>query len=619
CDSAADEGEARACQQYAAVIAEFLDAAGLGHVVLSDGDVTAERLQGRKLVILPYNPAVPEAVVDELAGFIKAGGKLIASYVLPGRLQPLVGIRAGRHVQQEYRGYFASIRAGETPLKGAPASAAQASWNIHEAGPIDGKARVAAWWYTDKGESTKLPAVVVSDNAVFLTHVMLADDREAKQQLLLAMVGGLLPEAWDEAARGRFRQIGRFEPYDGYDAAEAGIRKQAEGNKPALAELSRAVQLRSKAHLLVEGGRYVEAIAAAGEARAVLLRAHCLAQRPLAGEHRGIWCHSAFGVAGMTWDEAIKLLADNGFTAVLPNMLWGGVAFYQSDVLPVAPQVAETGDQVALCLAACRKYGVECHVWKVNWNMGSRTPRAFAEGMKAAGRTQVKPDGSPNDRWLCPSHPLNRKLEIDSMVEVARKYDVHGVHFDYIRYPGREGCYCDGCRSRFEASIGRKVDRWPADLALDGPLHEKWMDFRREQITAVVAAVAEQARKARPGVKISAAVFRDWPSDRDTVGQDWKVWCDRGYLDFVCPMDYTPHDEHFRGMVERQLPWAGKVPCYPGIGVSVWSDPTDVARLIRQIGIARELGTKGFTLFNYDPAVAREVLPMLGLGMTKRK
>ncbi len=33
------------------------------------------------------------------------------------------------------------------------------------------------------------------------------------------------------------------------------------------------------------------------------------------------------------------------------------------------PLVKEKGDQIALCLAACRKYGVQCHVWKVNWNM----------------------------------------------------------------------------------------------------------------------------------------------------------------------------------------------------------------------------------------------------------
>jgi uncharacterized lipoprotein YddW (UPF0748 family) len=147
---------------------------------------------------------------------------------------------------------------------------------------------------------------------------------------------------------------------------------------------------------------------------------------------------------------------------------------------------------------------------------------------------------------------------------------------------------------------------------------EKWLDFRRQQITTVVAAVAEQAKKLRPNIKISAAVFRNWPADRDSIGQDWKLWCDRGYLDFVCPMDYTASSSAFQRMVEQQLAWTGKVPCYPGIGLGVWPDPTDICKLIEQINATRQLKTGGFTIFNYGPAQASEVLPRLGKGMTRK-
>ena len=41
-------------------------------------------------------------------------------------------------------------------------------------------------------------------------------------------------------------------------------------------------------------------------------------------------------------------------------------------------------------------------------------------------------------------------LERDAMLEVATNYDVDGIHFDYIRYPASDHCYCDGCRTRFE-------------------------------------------------------------------------------------------------------------------------------------------------------------------------
>jgi uncharacterized lipoprotein YddW (UPF0748 family) len=620
-DSAAGKAprEVKAIKQYTDVMAQFLDRAGLSYFVLSDLDVTAERLKGTKLIILPHNPTMPDNAADEIGKFLQAGGKLLACYNLPNRLEPIVGIRSGPHIRQKYQGYFASIHPSDKPLEGMPAITRQASWNIQQASAVKGRSRVAAWWHNDKGQSTGKEAIVVSNNCVFLTHVLISNDPANKLQLLLAMVGNMVLELWGEAAKNCLDRVGQFGPYNDYNSAEQSIRKLASGGGPALPALDRAVGLHNRGLTLLGESKFYEAIIAAEKAQESMVDAYCLAQKPLAGEHRAFWCHSAFGVAGMTWDQAIKLLAENGFTAIQPNMLWGGSAFYKSDVLPVSPAVEEKGDQIALCVAACKKYGIECHIWKVNYNMGWVTDKKFMARMKAKGRTQVNYNSSSNDRWLCPSHPDNRKLEIESMLEVARKYDVDGLHFDYIRYPDRDGCFCKGCRLRFEKVINRKVNKWPDDVRNKEELSEKWLDFRREQITAVVAAVTQRAKKIRPDIKISAAVFRNWPVDRNSVGQDWKIWCDRGYLDFVCPMDYTSSSSHFRRMVEQQLTWAGKVPCYPGIGLSVWSDSTDIFKLIEQINITRQLGTGGFTIFNYSRSEASNVLPLLGKGMTRKE
>jgi len=387
-DSAASEApdELESVKRYTRVMTEFFDRAGLSHTVLSDHDVTSERLKGIKLVVLPHNPNVPANVAGEIVKFLEAGGKLLACYTLPKRLEPVTGIRVGAHIPQKYKGNFASIRPSDDALNGMPVVTGQASWNIRDS---------------------------------------------------------------------------------------------------------------------------------------------------------------------------------------------------------------------------------------VNYNMGWATDKEFVTRMKADGRTQVRHDGSSNERWLCPPHPDNQKLEIESMLEVARKYDVHGLHFDYIRYPGNEGCFCNGCRLRFEKVAGKKVRNWPADVRNDDKLYEKWLDFRRKQITDLVAAVAQQAKKLRPDIKISAAVFRNWPVDRNAVGQDWKLWCDRGYLDFVCPMDYTDSSVHFERMVEQQLAWAGEVPCFPGIGLSVWSNPADICKLIEQINVTRKLGTGGFTIFNYSPTEANKILPRLGHGLTR--
>jgi uncharacterized lipoprotein YddW (UPF0748 family) len=619
-DSAADSApsELKGVQQYADIMSELLDRAGLQHTVVSDLNLTAERLKETRLIILPFNPGMPDEIAKQIGEFIRTGGKLIVCYTLPGHLEPLVGIRQGQHIQQKYPGWFTSIRPSEQPLEGMPDKTDQASWNIQEASAVSGQSRVAAWWFNNEGESTQQAAIITSSNCTYLTHVLLADDPNNKLQLLLAMVGNLEPQLWNQAAQNRIDLTGQFGPYKNFDSARRNIELLAGTDNSALSVLKQARELREQALRLLAERKFSQAILKSEKARESMVEAYCLAQKPLGGEHRAFWCHSAFGVEGMTWDQAIKLLADNGFTAILPNMLWGGVAFYESDILPRAEAMREKGDQLRLCVEACKKYGIQCHIWKVNYNMGWATDKKFIGEMKAEGRTQINYDGSLNDSWLCPSHPANQKLEIESMLEIARKYDVHGLHFDYIRYPGDEGCFCSGCRQRFEGEIGAHVGNWPIDVRNSDRFREKWLDFRRRQITSVVAGVSGQAKQIKPTIKISAAVFRNWPTDRDSVGQDWKLWCDRGYLDFVCPMDYTPSSGAFQRMVEQQLAWSGKVPCYPGIGLGVWPDQTDVCKLIEQIGITRQLKTGGFTIFNYGPAQASEVLPMLGKGITRK-
>lgn len=613
----ASQDEAKAVATFASAMGAKLEALGMSYAVISDADVTAARLKGKSVVILPHNPGMPAAAVRELGDYLAAGGKLLAFYILPAELEEACGLDIGSHVRETKPGQFASMRATEGGLLGQPVQVGQASWNIHHCVAMTNRSRVIATWFNAQGESTGEPAMIASSNCVFMSHVLLDDDPVNKRALLLALLGSLDEGLWKKAVADSLDRSGRFGPYNTMKEALRGVQREARGDERALKLADEAKTFHGQALQLEHDRKYPEAIRAAEQARERAMTAYCTAQKPQRGENRAWWCHSAFGVNGQTWDAAVGALATNGFTAVIPNMLWGGVAYYESSVLPVAPEVKEKGDQIAACLAACRKHGVQCHVWKVNWNMGHHTTREFLDRMAAEKRTQVGFDGTPEPRWLCPSHPANQQLEIDSMVEVATKYDVDGIHFDYIRYPDAAHCFCPGCHERFEAVFGAKVSHWPADTRKDPAIKQAWLDFRRANITKVVAAVHDAVKKQKPKVQISAAVFRNWTTDRDGVGQDWKLWCDHGYLDFVCPMDYTSDPEQFASTVERQLIWAGKVPLQPGVGISTWHGNLDVPKLIEMVKITRQLKTDGFTIFNYGVNEAEHVLPLCGAGLTR--
>ena len=253
-------------------------------------------------------------------------------------------------------------------------------------------------------------------------------------------------------AQAAIEDIGQIASFKTYQDATASLKGQ---NARVAKALASAATLRKSALKLFAQQRFPEASRQAAAAREELLGVFCLAQKPSPGEFRAFWCHSAFGVQGMDWDEAIRRLAENGFTAILPNMLWGGVAFYDSKVLPVAAQAAERGDQIRQCLAACRKYGVQMHVWKVNWNLGSAAPKDFVAKLRQAGRLQASSQGK-EEPWLCPSDPDNRQLEIAAMVEVVRNYDVDGIHFDISAIPTTTTASAPAAGTGFSAPAARR-------------------------------------------------------------------------------------------------------------------------------------------------------------------
>jgi uncharacterized lipoprotein YddW (UPF0748 family) len=328
-----------------------------------------------------------------------------------------------------------------------------------------------------------------------------------------------------------------------------------------------------------------------------------------AGEFRGAWIHSGYGIPGRDWDQTVGVLKSNGFNAIFPNLAWAGVAHYPSEILPVSPKVQENGDQIAACLQACRKHGIELHVWKVNLYL-LHAPREFVAGLRAAGRTQQNLKGEDLN-WLCPSHPENFALERDSMLEIVRNYDVAGVHFDYIRYPDRGACFCVGCRERFEKAAHVNLAQWPADIQSGAPARA-FADWRREQITQLVKTVSEAARELKPQLKVSAAVYGGWRHSRESVGQDPQAWIAGGYLDFICPMNYETDEAKFTDLVKMQVAMnQNRTPLYIGIGAHRLATPE---QLLRQIQLSRELGGDGFVVFQLNEKLATQFLPALQLG-----
>ena len=320
-----------------------------------------------------------------------------------------------------------------------------------------------------------------------------------------------------------------------------------------------------------------------------------------ARERRLMWtlCDGLDGA--WDWDRTAAFCRKCRLTDVIARTTQNGSTCYPSAHTPAdGKSLAAHGDQIAQALAACRREGLKFHAWIICWQV--RGTKAYIAQMRDEGRLQFpEPDGKGDDGWiwpwLCPADPRNIELEANLALELASR-GVDGVHLDYIRHNNaRLGCFCERCRGKFEARLGRPVANWPKDVKAGGRDIRAWDAFRGDCVTVLVKTIRDRLRATYPKVELSAAV-QPYPACQ-TCAQDWPEWCRAGIVDFVCPMDYHSSPTFLMMDLHRQKPIMREsgVPIYPGIGVAGSGLNLSAWDAARQIDVIRDGGFPGFTFF----------------------
>lgn len=602
-------------ESTAALIGECLDSWGLDYGSISEENVETGGLAGSRLAIFPYSNSMTPAEVAQIQSFVSSGGKIIVFYTAPTAIFNLLGIQ-----NLGMAGITPRAMQFRTDIVDCvPTYVKQASWNFYKVKPVAPDVRILAYWEDINGTLTEWPAWTIGENGAYMSHILLSDDIENKKKLILALVAHFLPEVGEEAVKNSVGEIGKVGEYQDFEEAVAGIRASGLLSPRAVLverHLTSATLLYAAALESPTSGTFCQNLDELTSSRLHLLEAYYLAQKSQLPEFRAVWASysNQSGPFVEGWDKMADDLSRNGFHGVMPYMVTGGIAHYNSLYLPHSDVYDLYGDHIAACVNACKPRGVQTHVRKLNWTL-YYAPQSFIDDMRAQNRTQVDVDGVPVD-WLCPSHPLNYELEMNVMLEVVDNYDIDGIHYDFIRYPGEKFCYCDGCRERFQSDTGIVVANWPTDC-YSGVHKDAYREWRCEQITRLVRDMRTAVNQREKNIKISAAVFSSYPTCRTSVAQDWVSWIENGYLDFVCPMDYTNSNSKFQSLVETQMNYvAGQVPLYPGVGVGSSSSALTPDQVIVQLLTARRLNTKGFVLFSYSKYLSEEVLPILHKGFT---
>ncbi|NUL81144.1 MAG: family 10 glycosylhydrolase [Armatimonadetes bacterium] len=274
-------------------------------------------------------------------------------------------------------------------------------------------------------------------------------------------------------------------------------------------------------------------------------------------EMRAFWAdtwHEALNNATQV-DQMLQRVRSANCNAVVVQARRRGDAFYNSLYEPKNSNVASGFDPLAYLILRARTGfpRIEVHAWFVvhlvhnttTWptqatHVLNRIPEAVTQNN--AGSTDTG-SGLAIDF----GHPAGADQFFRVVMDVLRRYDVDGVHMDYIRYMGTAWGYNPVSVARFNAKHGRS-----GSPATNDP---QWLQWRRDQVTALMRRIYANSLAIKPYVNVSAALItwgngptsdNGWLSSSaySSVFQDWRSWMQEGILDTGMPMCYYNQSQY---------------------------------------------------------------------------
>ncbi len=131
-----------------------------------------------------------------------------------------------------------------------------------------------------------------------------------------------------------------------------------------------------------------------------------------------------------------------------------GQVIFRSDLAPMLEGVAEGFDPLEHLVEEGRRRGIQIHTWFVNGAYGWGSHKGILDERPEWRAMDLR--GERTD-WYDLCQPEVREWQTQLMCEVLERYDVAGVHFDYIRFHDKSVCTCPECRKNAMAEVGLDI------------------------------------------------------------------------------------------------------------------------------------------------------------------
>jgi uncharacterized lipoprotein YddW (UPF0748 family) len=350
-----------------------------------------------------------------------------------------------------------------------------------------------------------------------------------------------------------------------------------------------------------------------------------------AREFRGLWIAT---VANIDWpsrpglstaeqkQELIAILdraSQLKFNAVIFQVRPACDAFYASRIEPWSEYLTGTMgkapspfyDPLAFAITEAHRRGLELHAWFNPYralHFSAKSPpsanhilRTHPELVKKYGRYY----------WLDPGEPAVRDYSLGVVLDVVKRYDIDGVHFDDYFYPdpaegGSEPDFPDAGSWREQAAT--------AGLSRD--------DWRRHNVDIFVERTYFSIKALKPWVKFGISPPGIWrPGNPPQIKgmdaylkiyADSRRWFSSGRVDYLAPQLYWPIESREQSFGALLTWWTQQNPkhrlLWPGLYVaraSQWK-PDEIPNQIRLT--RNQPGVSGYLCYNTSSLVNNRTL-----------
>jgi uncharacterized lipoprotein YddW (UPF0748 family) len=329
-------------------------------------------------------------------------------------------------------------------------------------------------------------------------------------------------------------------------------------------------------------------------------------------ETRALWVSRFEYATEQDVRTAMRRAADAGFNVVYFQVRGRADAFYRSSLEPWAANLTGTlgkdpgWDPLGVAVEEGKKRGLSVHAWVnafTGWAGTTPPPvsvplHAFLEHPEWA---MVRSDGTvmpyaSDSRWMTPGHPGVRTRLARVAADIVRKYEVGGIHLDFIRYPGTDYSY-----------DAPSLAVWDSAKATEPGLG--FDEMRRRLVTRAVTETRDSIRAVSTRAQLSAAVWGIYQNSRGwsnvstgyaSIFQDARAWDQQGIVDVLAPMVYWTIASNYGDRLDYA--WLADdhaAAVKTTLLVGMYVPGMDGTALARHVERARMAGAEGSAVFSY--------------------